>query len=82
MVYKNPAATIKPAIDFIGRDLPHPHLLEWNLFNSIFTPAMACDFEGLLTIDGTTRPQYLPRKGTLPLIVTGRLERDRVHSIA
>lgn len=82
VVYKNPAATIKPAIDFVGRDLPHPHLLEWNLFNSIFSPTMACDFDGILTIDGTTRPQYLPRKGTLPLIVTGRLERDRVHSIA
>lgn len=48
-VYCNPAATVKPDIHAV--DLPWPHLLEWNLFNSVLSPNMAVDFDGILCRD-------------------------------
>jgi hypothetical protein len=79
-LYVAPTARTKP--DIWVHDLAGPHFLEWNLFNSIHLPQMALDYDGILTIDGTTKPLYLPRKGEVPLIVTGRSEDLRVPSLA
>jgi orotate phosphoribosyltransferase len=79
-IYVAPSAKTKP--DIWVHDLEAPHFLEWNLFNSVHLPRMAFDYDGILTIDGTTRPQYLPRRGEIPLIITGRGEQDRVPSLA
>ena len=43
--------------------------------------ALALDFDGILTIDWTDKPLYLPRKGEVPLIITGRSETLRVPSM-
>jgi len=51
-VYCNPHARQKP--DIWVRDLPWPHLLEWNLFNSVLSPNMAVDFDGILCHDPQT----------------------------
>lgn len=90
-VYVNPAAKYKP--DIWVRDLPWPHLLEWNLFNSIMVPAMATDFDGIICHDcrpdqdddgpkyldwmRNVQPLYLTRRLSIPLIVTARLEKYR-----
>lgn len=90
-IYVNPAASIKP--DIWVHDLKWPHLLEWNLFNSVLSQQLSCDFDGILCHDcppgddddgpryarflATARPLYLPRRTTLPLIVTARLEKYR-----
>lgn len=90
-VYVNPLAKKKP--DIWAVDLPWPHLLEWNLFNSILSPNMAVDFDGILCRD--CRPEqdddgpayedfirsaevlYVPRRVPIPMIVTARLEKYR-----
>jgi orotate phosphoribosyltransferase len=90
-VYVNPMAKVKP--DIWAVDLPWPHLLEWNLFNSVLSPSVAMDFDGILCNDcrpdqdddgdryleflHTTGAKYLPRKVPVPLIVTARLEKYR-----
>lgn len=90
-VYTNPKATLKP--DVWAVDLPWPHLLEWNLFNSVMSPSLAYDFDGILCEDckpiddddgdryikfiNTAKPKYLPRKVSIPLIVTARIEKYR-----
>jgi orotate phosphoribosyltransferase len=78
-IYVNPGARLKP--DVWVHDLAL-HFLEWNLFNSVHLPQLALDFDGILTHDGTDRPLYLPRKGEVPLIVTGRSQAHRVGSMA
>jgi adenine/guanine phosphoribosyltransferase-like PRPP-binding protein len=80
VIYRNPTSRIRP--DYWVHDLAHPHFLEWNLFNSIHLHKLAVDLDGILTHDGTDRPQYLPRKDTLPLIVTGRSEAIRLPTQA
>lgn len=90
-VYVNPAAKHKP--DMWVHDLPWPHILEWNVFNSIMSPAMATDFDGILCRDcradqdddgekyldwmTNVEPLYLTRRSPIPLIVTARLEKYR-----
>lgn len=90
-VYVNPLAKRKP--DYWAVDLPHPHVLEWNLFNSVFTPSCGLDFDGILCDDcppqddddgsrylrflENVRPRYFVRKRAIPLIVTARLEKYR-----
>ena len=90
-VYVNPLAVKKP--DIWAVDLAWPHLLEWNLFNSVLSPNMACDFDGILCRDclpgqdddgknyldfiNNAKPLYLPRKVPIPLIVTARIEKYR-----
>jgi orotate phosphoribosyltransferase len=59
-------------------ELDEPHLLEWCLFNCGYVLRTAFDLDGIMTVDGTILPQYLPRKFTIPLIVTGRFESERV----
>ena len=91
-VYCNPAANLgKPDIHAV--DLQWPHMLEWNLFNSVISASTAVDFDGILCHDcrpeqdddgpryldfiKNARPLYLPRKEPLPLIVTARIEKYR-----
>lgn len=70
-----------PMPDLWAVDLEHPHLLEWCLFNCGFMHFSALDFDGIMTVDQTQHPQYLPRKYPLKLIVTGRLERERQRTL-
>lgn len=90
-VYCNPRAEHKP--DLWAADLPWPHLLGWNLFNSVLTRSAAVDFDGVLCRDctpeedddgpryrkflETAAPLHLVRRAPIPLIVTARLEKYR-----
>jgi adenine/guanine phosphoribosyltransferase-like PRPP-binding protein len=90
-VYCNPLAIHKP--DLWAVDLPWPHLLEWNLFNSVVLPSTAMDFDGILCNDclpgqdddgekyldfiRNAIPKYVVRKDPISLIVTARLEKYR-----
>ncbi|NUQ61888.1 MAG: hypothetical protein HUU20_05345 [Pirellulales bacterium] len=94
-VYCNPTAKTRP--DLFARELPWPHVLEWNLFNSILTPQCATDFDGILCEecppgsddDGPrylrflqqARPLYLTRRVPIPLVVTARLEKYRPQTL-
>ena len=88
-VYVNPSARRKP--DIWARDLEWPHILEWNVFNSVLSPNIAVDFDGILCRDchpkddddgerylefiQNAKPLYLPRKRPLAMIVTARIEK-------
>jgi adenine/guanine phosphoribosyltransferase-like PRPP-binding protein len=90
-VYVNPAAKLKP--DIYAVDLPWPHILEWNVFNSVLSSSYALDFDGILCHDcppgsdddgekyldfiKNARPLYVPRKAPVPLVVTARIEKYR-----
>lgn len=94
-VYCNPNAEQKP--DIWVEDLPWPHLLEWNLFNSVLCPSMAYDFDGILCRDcrpeedddgpryleflRDATPLYLTRKDPISMIVTARLEKYRPQTL-
>ncbi|QDT23669.1 Orotate phosphoribosyltransferase [Gimesia chilikensis] len=94
-VYTNPAALSKP--DLWAVDLPWPHFLEWNLFNSVMSPSIALDFDGILCNDcrpiedddgerylnflENAVPKYLPKKTSVPLIITARIEKYRPQTI-
>lgn len=71
-----------PMPDLTAELLEPPHFFEWHFFNSSYVFSTGFDFDGILTIDGTLAPLYLPRKNQIPLIVTGRLERHRAGSQA
>ena len=93
-VYVNPKALLKP--DIWSVDLPWPHILEWNVFNSILSPSAAMDFDGILCHDcppgsdddgpkyldfiRNAKPLYVPRRCPVPLIVTARIERYRAET--
>jgi adenine/guanine phosphoribosyltransferase-like PRPP-binding protein len=93
-VYVNPKALQKP--DIWSVDLPWPHILEWNVFNSILSPSAAMDFDGILCHDcppgsdddgpkylefiRNAKPLYMPRRCPIPLIVTARIERYRADT--
>jgi adenine/guanine phosphoribosyltransferase-like PRPP-binding protein len=95
-IYVNPAATKKP--DIWSVDLPWPHILEWNVFNSILSPSSAMDFDGILCHDcppesdddgprylefiRNAMPLYTPRRCPVPLIVTARIEKYRAETEA
>jgi len=96
-VYCNPLANLaKPDIHAV--DLEWPHLLEWNLFNSVLSPSIATDFDGILCDDcrpeddddgpryleflRNARPLYQMRKAPIRLIVTARLEKYRDETLA
>lgn len=94
-VYVNPAARQKP--DIWVRDLPWPHLLEWNLPNSIMTTSCAFDMDGILCHDcgpgdDDDGPRYQAflrdailkypvRRVQIPMIATGRLEKYRSQTL-
>jgi hypothetical protein len=93
-VYVNPKALLKP--DIWSVDLPWPHILEWNVFNSILSPSAGMDFDGILCHDcpsgsdddgpkylefiRNAKPLYMPRRCPIPLIVTARIERYRAET--
>lgn len=91
-VYVNPEQAGK--VQLIGQILPLPHYLEWNLFNSIYTSALATDIDGILCPDpdpafsDCAYERYLqnapirqrPVKVVLPLIATGRKRTFRKHT--
>lgn len=93
-IYVNPKATRKP--DIWSVDLPWPHILEWNVFNSILSPSSAMDFDGILCHDcppgsdddgpkylefiRNAKPLYTPRRCPIPLIVTARIEKYRADT--
>jgi len=93
-VYVNPKAVLKP--DIWSVDLPWPHILEWNVFNSILSPSSAMDFDGILCHDcppgsdddgpkylefiRNAQPLYTPRRCPIPLIVTARIEKYRAET--
>jgi adenine/guanine phosphoribosyltransferase-like PRPP-binding protein len=95
-IYVNPNATKKP--DIWAVDLPWPHILEWNVFNSILSPSAAMDFDGILCRDcphgsdddgpkylefiRNAGPLYVPRRCPVPLIVTARIEKYRAETEA
>lgn len=95
-VYVNPAAHVKP--DIWAVDLPWPHILEWNVFNSVLSPSSALDFDGILCQDcppgsdddgprylefiRNAKPLYVPRRTPVPLIVTARIEKYRAETVA
>jgi len=76
-------------IDFPVVELPPPHYLEWNFFNSVLSPKAAYDLDGILCHDVPVEcdddgeryinylrnapPMHLPRKAPIPAIVTARL---------
>lgn len=88
-LYVNPHAHTRP--DLFVRELRWPHVLQWNLFNSVLSPHVATDFDGILCEDPpnlpegpeyeawleNARPLYMPRRSTVPLIITARRERNR-----
>ncbi len=83
-VYCNPESPLKP--DLWVEDLHLPHILEWNMFNSIVTSVAAFDLDGVICQDETTggepgTPFYLPRRESVH-IITGRPERDREGTLA
>lgn len=94
-VYCNPKAATKP--DLWAVELPWPHLLEWNLFNSVLLDSFALDFDGILCHDCPPEddddgpryerflrdapPLHLVRKRPMQLIVTARLEKYRPDTL-
>lgn len=90
-IYVNPLSNLKP--DLYVHQLPWPHLLEWNLFNSVLSPNCATDFDGVICHDcqgwqdddgkhyrtfiENAIPRYVSRKVPIPLIVTARIEKYR-----
>lgn len=90
-VYVNPLSNFLP--DIWAVDLSWPHLLEWNIFNSILSTSVCTDFDGILCWDcdviddddgdryfkflSTAKSLYVPRRVPIPLIVTARLEKYR-----
>ena len=46
-VYVKPEAL--DVVDFYGRELPPPHLLEWNLFNCTYIEYALLDFDGIFS---------------------------------
>lgn len=94
-IYVNPLATKKP--DLMVHELAWPHILEWNLFNSVLSPNCATDFDGVLCHDcqpwqdddgpnysdfiANAVPRYLSRKTPIPLIITARIEKYREPTV-
>jgi orotate phosphoribosyltransferase len=90
-IYVNPNAKQKP--DLWAVDLPWPHILEWNVFNSILSESFVTDFDGILCEDcpagsdddgekyiqflSNTKSLYLPKRKPVSLIVTARMEKYR-----
>jgi orotate phosphoribosyltransferase len=81
-------------VELIGRLLPIPHYLEWNLFNSVYTASLGLDIDGILCPDPDPKwtdckyEKYIqaapllqrPVRSVVPLIATGRKRRYRQHT--
>lgn len=74
-VYCNPENL--SMVDYTSRLLNLPHLLEWNLFNSVYLPKVMFDCDGVLCEDGRSHvPLYLPRRSPVA-VCTARLHKHR-----
>lgn len=92
-VYVRPEAA--GAVDAFARELPSPHLLEWNLFNNgpfaglaanpWYRAGVALDLDGVIVHDKDSggpvgSPYLVPRTHPVKLIVTGRREKHRAET--
>jgi adenine/guanine phosphoribosyltransferase-like PRPP-binding protein len=83
------------AVDVFTRQLPSPHLLEWNLFNNgpfagkaanpWYGAGVALDLDGVIVHDKDSggkinTPYLVPRAHPVKLIVTGRREKHRTET--
>lgn len=99
VLYWNPHAAIQGkgvTPDYYVHKYHWPHLLEWNLFNSVLVPHVATDMDGVLCEEcpashdddgdryaeflSEARPLHLIRRCPVPLIVTARLEKYRTQT--
>lgn len=94
-VYVRPEAV--NAVDVFARELPSPHLLEWNLFNNgpfagkaanpWYGAGVALDLDGVIVHDKDSgglvgSPYLVPRAHAVKLIATGRREKHRAETEA
>ena len=95
-VYVHPMGVRIP--DYHVEVLPGAHYLEWNWANAIHAEYCGFDFDGILCRDcthdenddgpryrqflRTATPLFLPRRASIPLIVTARHERYRAETVA
>lgn len=85
------------AVDLFARELPSPHLLEWNICNNgvlrghaanpVYGKGVALDLDGVIVHDADSggspgTPFLVPRTLPVPLIATGRSERYRPQTEA
>lgn len=78
VVYTNPESSQQP--DYAAVSCHAWHLFEWNFSNSGYVKESAWDIDGAIFTEGPEKaglPLLLPRRGKVPLIVTGRLESQR-----
>lgn len=76
-------------VDAFAAGLPDPHLMEWNLFNCHWISGgdgVATDLDGVVLHDAESggkigTPYLVPRAAPVPLIVTGRPERERMVTV-
>lgn len=71
-------------IDLYYRQLPTPHLLEWNLLNTGYVQHLAVDFDGVLCHNPPhqARPKFLARLAPIRAIISARPESEREQSEA
>jgi adenine/guanine phosphoribosyltransferase-like PRPP-binding protein len=83
-IYQNPLIRSCDRVEYVARQLPRPHFLEWNLFNSIHVASAAFDIDGVLCDErpGAHPALYPVRIRPMPLVVTGRQERHRAATLA
>lgn len=94
-VYARPEAG--SAVDVFARELPSPHLLEWNLANSgpfagfaadgVYGAGVGMDLDGVIVHDAESggpilSPYLVPRTHPCKLIATGRSEGHRAATEA
>lgn len=94
VVYCEPASS--HAVDHFVRSLPSPHVLEWNIANSVYTDQLVWDIDGLICEDCPAEcdddgprysawldralPKCLPRRSPVR-IATGRREKWRSQTL-
>lgn len=87
----------KETVDYFVKELPRPHVLEWNIANSVYASQMLWDMDGVICEDcppeldddgekyagwlASVRPKCLPRRSKVR-IVTGRREKWRPQTEA
>lgn len=86
----------KEPVDYFVRELPRPHVLEWNIANSVYASQMLWDMDGVICEDcpnyiddddnyekwlPVAMPKCLPRRSKVR-IVTGRREKWRPQTEA
>jgi len=72
----------KHLVDIYAKEVPAPHLFEWNFFNGVFMRSAALDMDGIICRDVTGEPQYVPRNVPCAAIITARPESARAATVA